>query len=222
MPDIVAALERIIIYAVPLLLGVTCHEVAHGFVAYLQGDRTAKNAGRLTLNPLKHLDPMGSLVFVVLAMFSPVVLGWAKPVPVNPRHFKDPRKGMMLVSIAGPAVNFILAIIFALVVRVFLPFATTSAPGPMLTYVLDPLLQICYAGVLVNNLLGIFNLIPIPPMDGSKILAGILPDSLAMSYMRLERYGMLVILILLATGLFGRLVVPTVDDLTKFLVFHNF
>ncbi len=218
MPDIAAAIERIAIFLVPLLLGVTCHEVAHGFVAYLHGDDTAKSAGRLTLNPIKHLDPMGSFVFLITAIFSPFVLGWAKPVPVNPYRFKNPRKAMMLVSAAGPATNFVLAVFFALLLRLIFPMLESSPESPAVMYLLYPLALICHAGVTVNIILGLFNLLPIPPMDGSKIVAGVLPPSLALPYMQLERFGLLIILVLLGTGILGRILVPALLYLRSLLL----
>jgi len=178
---------QIVIIALPLLVALTFHEVAHGMVAFRLGDPTAKLMGRLTLNPLKHLDPLGTLIFFI------VNIGWAKPVPVDPRHFKDPHKGMLLVAVAGPAANFALALGFA---GLFHIFTSINVPGAdsLLFRVLYPLVLICQAGVFVNLILGIFNLLPIPPLDGSNILAGLLPRRLANKYMSLSRYGIFLIL----------------------------
>ena len=182
MPNISSFMQEAAILLVPLLLALVCHEVGHGLVAYALGDPTAKNAGRLTLNPLKHLDPLGTIAFFL------VNIGWAKPVPVDPRYFKNPQKGMLLVAMAGPGTNFVLAVLFALAFHLL-----ASGALPLPQYVAEPLLYISQAGVAVNLILGVFNLIPVPPLDGSNIVAGLLPRSMAYRYMRLGRYGMFLI-----------------------------
>lgn len=188
-----------------MLLGMVCHEVAHGWVAYKQGDPTAKSLGRLTLNPLPHIDPTGTLVFIITALTSPFVIGWAKPVPVNPRYFKDPRRGMMLVSVAGPATNFLLAILFAVGYR----FAGANLGIP--SGIQDFLLSMCGSGVWINLALCWFNLMPVPPLDGSKIAAGLMPPRMAYKYLSIERYGLVVVMLLLASGLLGKVVWPLVE-----------
>ena len=198
MPDIASMLRELAIFAIPLFLGITCHEVAHGYVAYLLGDPTAKNAGRLTLNPIKHLDPLGTLVLVITRR-----IGWAKPVPIDPRYFKNYRRDILLVSAAGPAANFILAFGFYflyLAVNQILPMVSPNVQQNILL----PMAYITSAGVLVNFILGIFNLIPIPPLDGSKILASLLPPHIANQYMQIERFGFFIILILVFTGILGK------------------
>ena len=192
------AIQQIAIYAVPLFLGIICHEVAHGYVSYLLGDPTAKNAGRLTLNPLKHLDLVGTLVFLATRM-----IGWAKPVPINPGYYKDVRKGIVLVSLAGPMTNFVLAALFYLLYRILAAIIFTANPE-LTKYLIYPLLNIAAAGTIINVVLGTFNLIPIPPLDGSKILAVALPPRIAAKYMRLERYGFLILIALVMTGVFDR------------------
>ncbi|MFO7816441.1 MAG: site-2 protease family protein [Thermodesulfobacteriota bacterium] len=198
MPDIASMLRELAIFAIPLFLGITCHEVAHGYVAYLLGDPTAKNAGRLTLNPIKHLDPLGTLVLVITRR-----IGWAKPVPIDPRYFKNYRRDILLVSVAGPAANFILAFGFYflyLAVNQILPMVSPNVQQNILL----PMAYITSAGVLVNFILGIFNLIPIPPLDGSKILASLLPPHIANQYMQIEKFGFFIILILVFTGILGK------------------
>ena len=192
------AIQQIAIYAVPLFLGIICHEVAHGYVSYLLGDPTAKNAGRLTLNPLKHLDLVGTLVFLVTRM-----IGWAKPVPINPGYYKNVRKGIVLVSLAGPITNFVLAALFYLLYRAFASVIFTANPE-LAKYLFYPLINIAAAGTIINVVLGTFNLIPIPPLDGSKILAVALPPKMAANYMKLERYGLLILIVLVMTGFFER------------------
>ena len=204
--ELAAKLNRVLISVVPLLLGIICHEVAHGYVAYRCGDPTAKAMGRLTLNPKVHIDPMGTLMFVVTAMFFPFALGWAKPVPVDTRRLRNPRRDMALVAAAGPVTNFILAILFMIG---FLLTATLfrSYEGTTVYSFFYNMLQ---TGVLINLVLAFFNLLPIPPMDGSRLVSMALPYEAARTYNQLERYGMIIILVFLATGLFGRIILPLV------------
>lgn len=206
MPDNIA--QGLLIFGlafVPALFGIICHEVAHGWVAHKLGDPTAKFLGRLTLNPIKHIDPMGLGVFAFTAIFSPFVIGWAKPVPVQPRYFRRPREGMMLVSVAGPMTNFLVAILCALILKLCLNLV---ASGLALS---TPLLLVCqsaFLGISINCALAWFNLMPIPPLDGSHIIQGLLPESLARAYGSLARYGLLIILLLVATGFFRYVLVP--------------
>ena len=189
-----------------LIFSVIVHELSHGYVAYSLGDPTAKYAGRLTLNPLKHLDPFGSIILPVLLFLaqSPMLFGWAKPVPVNPYNFKDQKWGELKVSIAGPASNFCLALFFGLILRFIPQNILVSNPGIFvaLTYI-----------VAVNIWLAIFNLIPVPPLDGSWILFSFLPDSWQNVRVFLKQYGIviLIFLILFAGWLWS--------DITSF-VFH--
>ncbi len=191
--DIAKKIQEISIIAVPLLLALCCHEVAHGLVAFRLGDPTAKMLGRLTLNPLKHLDPIGTLAFFF------VHIGWGKPVPVDSRYFKEPRKGMMLVALAGPGANFLLAVLFAAGFHL-IQGVEVSDPNGLAIKALVPMLLICQAGVFVNLILGVFNLIPIPPLDGSSILAYFLPPRLAYNYMQLRRYGFFILIGLVLIG----------------------
>ncbi len=204
MFDIATFARELAIIAVPVLAAITVHEASHGYVAYLLGDPTAKNAGRLTLNPLKHLDPLGTLVLVMTRM-----IGWAKPVPVDPRYFSDPKRGMMLVSVAGPASNFAMALLFALLYHVLF-FTWGSMGNQASSAVFTPLVLMCQAGVVINLALGMFNLLPIPPLDGSKILAGVLPPDMAHGLLRLERYGFVIILVLALTGMIGKIIFPAI------------
>lgn len=167
-----------------LLLAITIHEYAHGRVAYSRGDPTAYHAGRLTLNPLSHLDPIGTLMLVVAH------IGWAKPVPINPYNFRHPREDTFWVSLAGPGTNFVAALALGLVIRV-LPYGPvqTSEVSSSVAWFLNPLVKILSFAVFVNLVLAFFNLIPIPPLDGSKILANLLPPRMAYGYAQLERYG---------------------------------
>ncbi|MBI4038064.1 site-2 protease family protein [Candidatus Daviesbacteria bacterium] len=173
-----------------LLFSVIVHEVMHGVVAKKFGDNTAERAGRLTLNPLPHIDPIGTVALPLLLIISgsPLLFGWAKPVPVNPLNFSSLRRGELLVSAAGILANFGLAISAALIFHIlnFLPQAFPFILGALLRYT-----------VMINLILGIFNLFPIPPLDGSKVLQAILPYNLAKEFQKLEQYGFIILLILL-------------------------
>lgn len=199
---------------IPAIFGIICHEVAHGWVAYKQGDPTAKTLGRLTLNPLPHIDPMGLAVFVLTAITSPFVIGWAKPVPVNPRYFKHPREGMVFVSVAGPLANFLVALLCACIVRLITVFFDPTPADAVLTFILTS----ASVGVWINCTLAWFNLMPVPPLDGSHIVAGLLPAPLARAYEGLARYGMLIIIGLLYFGLFSRVLRPLVRNSVDIII----
>ncbi len=195
---------QLIILAPPILLALTVHEFAHGYVAYRFGDPTARDQGRLTLNPLKHLDPLGTLAFFIIK------IGWAKPVPVNPNYFKNPRKDMLWVALAGPAVNLALAIISAICTKIVWFIAASIPYSPLAKAILVPLNQVLIASVWINLVLCIFNFLPIPPLDGSKILAGILPPDMARSYASVERYGFVIIILLAFTGILSKMIMPVI------------
>ncbi|HAE36990.1 MAG: hypothetical protein UR85_C0009G0002 [Candidatus Nomurabacteria bacterium GW2011_GWF2_35_66] len=177
-----------IFYIVVLIMSVVVHEVAHGYTAYLLGDNTARNSGRLTLNPIKHLDPFGSVILPLLLVFmnAGFVIGWAKPVPYNPANLRDERKGTFLVSVAGIVANLILAIVFGLLMR-FAPLFIGVA-------FLGAFYKIASIIVLLNLVLALFNLIPIPPLDGSKILFSFLPVKYRYIENFLEKWGMFLLL----------------------------
>ncbi len=207
-------LRTLTIMAVPLLAAVTVHEVSHGLVAYRLGDPTAKLAGRLTLNPLKHLDPFGTLAFIVTQ-----AIGWAKPVPVNPLNFKDPRRDMMWVALAGPVSNLLLATLFSLGIN-FLPYLLYPLSffgKKAILFFGRPLFLMLAIGVQLNIGLAIFNLIPIPPLDGGRILVGLLPRSWAYRYQRIEPYGFIILLLLIFTGVVQKIILPAVIYLSGLL-----
>jgi Zn-dependent protease len=190
-------IETIAIWALPVLFAITLHEAAHGWVANRLGDPTARNLGRITINPLKHIDPMGTIVVpLALLMLSGFIIGWAKPVPVDPRHFKQPLLDMALVALAGPVSNFIMACLWALLVVV--------SPTGMLA-------AIGHAGITINLVLMVLNLFPIPPLDGGRVLTGLLPRSLALQFMRIEPFGFPIILLLMFTGVLGKIIWPLVQ-----------
>lgn len=204
--DINGFIREAVVLAPGLLLALSTHEAAHGYVAYMLGDPTAKQAGRLTLNPLRHLDVLGTLAFFL------VRFGWAKPVPVNPRYFKNPPKGMMLTGMAGPGANFVLAALSALLFHL-LGFFAEMIPQ----FILVPVINMVYYSVFVNLILGLFNLIPLPPLDGSNILAYFLPPRVAYKYMSLSRYGFILLIAVIMGGdylgfsLVGQVIMPAVS-----------
>ena len=175
-----------------ILICLIIHEVSHGLAAYFLGDPTAKQNHRLSLNPLRHLDLFGTLMMVAVGF------GWAKPVPVDPRYFKKPKQGMAITALAGPVSNFVLAFLSAIAVNALSGAMTVKGQGT----VLYTAARFFYLMVLLNIGLGIFNLIPFPPLDGSKVVAMFLPDQAYVKWMRLERYGMIVLMVLLFTGVF--------------------
>lgn len=203
---------QLIIMAPPLLLALTVHELAHGYVAYRLGDPTARAAGRLTLNPLKHLDPLGTLAFFVFHF------GWAKPVPVNPRYFKDPQRDMLWVALAGPAVNLVLAVVSAISTRLLWLLAQTIPYSVSAEAIIVPLNNTLIASVWINLVLCIFNFLPIPPLDGSRILAGILPTELARLYSSIERYGFILLILLAVTGILAKVIIPVINFANSLLL----
>jgi len=201
IPDIA---YTIAVWAAPVLFAITLHEAAHGWVANKLGDPTAKKLGRITINPIKHIDPMGTVVVpLFLAMVSPFVMGWAKPVPVEPRYFKSPLLDMALVAVAGPVSNFFMACFWAM----FIQLASMSLEH---SHLLVFLAEMGKNGIIINIVLMVLNLLPIPPLDGGRVVAGVLPPNLAMPFMQLERFGMVIILVLLISGILGKIIWPIV------------
>lgn len=214
--DLAVSIKRLAVAFVPLMLGIILHEVAHGWAALKRGDPTAAMLGRLTLNPVPHIDPMGVFIFVLTSLTGPFVFGWAKPVPINPRNFRDVVKDTMLVSFAGPATNFLLAAGFAVLLRLLLMlFPIAEWQGNTFW---DFFFLMFQTGIGVNVSLAWLNLMPIPPLDGSKILWGLLPGRIGYQYMQLERYGFMLLILLLATGLLGRILYPLISGTANALV----
>jgi len=205
-------ITQLIILAPPLLFALTFHEFAHGYVAYRLGDPTAKNAGRLTLNPLKHLDPIGTIAFFFIKF------GWAKPVPVNPAYFRNPRKDMLWVALAGPMTNLALALISAIITKTLWFLASSLPYSAIAEAILVPLNAMLIASVWINLVLCIFNFLPIPPLDGSRILTGLLPQDLAISYMKIERYGFIIILVLAFSGVLSKVILPIIGYANSLLL----
>ena len=177
-------LKFLLIFVPVILFSLTIHEYAHAYIANKLGDDTAKRLGRLTLNPLKHLDPIGTILLLL------VHFGWAKPVPVDPRNFKDPKKDMLYVAIAGPISNIITAIISGILLKfIIFDLASTGAFGAYTV----PLIQFLVWMIFIGVVLAVFNMLPIPPLDGSRVLYGLLPDHLANSIKKIETYGILIV-----------------------------
>jgi len=198
MMDELTLVQRIVVWLLPVVFAITGHEVAHGWMAKQYGDRTAQQQGRLTLNPLKHIDPLGTIIIpgLMLITFTGFIFGWAKPVPVDPRHFKNPKQAMMMVALAGPLSNLLMAIVWALLARLGVMFH-------QIEFIAMPLIYSGVAGISINLILCLVNLLPIPPLDGSRVLSGLLPDYWAWQFNRLERFGFIILMILLATNILG-------------------
>lgn len=199
-------IQQIAVLALPVLFAITLHEAAHGWVAGRLGDDTALRQGRVSLNPLRHIDPVGTIL-VPLATFlmTGFLFGWAKPVPVNFGRLRQPRRDMALVAVAGPAANLLMMFFWAIAVRV--------GVGLESAWFGEPLAYMGLAGLLINAILCVLNLMPILPLDGGRILTALLPRDLAMRYARLEPWGLAIILLLLVTGLLGKTMWPLIEGL---------
>ncbi len=200
----VTIIQKITVYAIPLIFAITLHEAAHAYAARYFGDSTAYMLGRMTLNPIKHIDPVWTiLVPIVTLLVSPFVFGAAKPVPVNFAALRKPKRDMIWVAAAGPLANLVMMLGWAIVGKIAI---TIGASGP--TYFLASVAQ---AGIFVNALLMIFNLFPLLPLDGGRILTGLLPDRMAYAFSRTEPYGMFILIALIVTGVFGKFMWPLVE-----------
>lgn len=204
--------QLLAVAALPLLFAITVHEVAHGWVARRLGDPTALMMGRLTLNPIKHIDPIGTVaVPVFLLLAGGFIFGWAKPVPVTWENLRNPKRDMALVSAAGPLANLAMAIFWALVAKLAL---TVGLQAP---WAAQPLILMGELGIIFNLILMVLNLLPIPPLDGSRVVSSILPARWAYLYGRIEPYGVVVIILLLATGLLAGMIGPPISYLERTL-----
>jgi Zn-dependent protease len=196
---------KILIFAPSMILAITLHEAAHGFVAKHYGDKTAYMLGRVTLNPIKHIDPLGTIVVPLLIGFATnwsFLFGWAKPVPVNFNNLRHPKRDMLWVAAAGPVSNMIQAAVWALIALTLLGVGSNSVA----TY----WFSVAEAGILVNVVFAILNLFPILPLDGGRMLAAVLPGNLSYRYQGTERYGMIILLLLIFSGILGKFLVPLV------------
>ena len=199
-------MQRIAVWTLPVVFAITVHEVAHGWVAQRFGDPTARLLGRLTLNPVKHIDPVGTLLVPgLLLMMGGFIFGWAKPVPVAWENLRNPRRDMAIVAPAGPMANLLMAILWALLMKVGLLFSG------QLDMLARPLVYMGAAGIAINVMLMVLNLLPLPPLDGGRIMAGLLPDRLAHAYNRIEPFGFFILLGLLISGVLGYIMKPFVS-----------
>lgn len=192
-----SAVQQVVVGVLPMIFAITVHEAAHGWVAKKYGDNTAYQQGRLTLNPLKHIDPLGTVILpgLLLLMKAGFVFGWAKPVPVNARNFKKPISDMAVVALAGPVSNVLMAIFWALIARIGVTIGTNAETVAL------PLIYSGIAGISINLSLALLNLIPIPPLDGSRVVTAFLSPNVAWQYNQLERYGFVILLVLLYTNI---------------------
>lgn len=196
-------IQKVVVWSLPVLFAITVHEVAHGWVAKRLGDPTAMMMGRLTLNPLKHIDPVGTVVVpIILLMLGDFIFGWAKPVPVTWRNLRNPKRDMALVAVAGPMANLLMALFWAAIAKIGLMTAAT------LPFIGQPLFYMGGAGIFINVALMVLNLLPLPPLDGGRVASGLLPGPLAYKFDRIEPYGFFILLGLLATGILTAIMNP--------------
>jgi Zn-dependent protease len=204
-------IQKLAIWALPVLFAITLHEVAHGWVASKFGDQTARLQGRLSLNPIHHIDLVGTIIVpAIMLMFSNFIFGWAKPVPVDSRNLRNPKVDGSLVALAGPVANLLMAIIWAGIAKIgFLLL-------PMESWFSVPLIYMGQAGIMINIVLGVLNCLPIPPLDGARVLYNVLPGRAAWYFYRMEPYGFFVLLLLMFSGLLSYIIAPPI-----FLIIHG-
>jgi len=213
MPEL-NLVSTLFVFVIPVIFAVTVHEVAHGWVASQFGDQTAKSMGRLTLNPVKHIDPVGTIVVPVIMYFtSGFIFGWAKPVPVNWRNLGHPRRDMAIVAIAGPVANLLMLLFWAISAKIFVLLGNDS------NYLTQLLLIMCSIGITINIVLMILNLFPLLPLDGGRVLTAMLPQNLAMSFSRLEPYGLIILVVLLFSGILWKILLPVLSA-TESLIYQ--
>ena len=216
--DIGYVIRLIVAGTIPVLFAITLHEVAHGWVANKLGDSTAKMLGRLTVNPLKHIDPIGTvalplgmLLMSMLTMGQPFAFGWAKPIPVNTRNLSHPRRDMAIVAVAGPMANLLMALFWVLMMPVF----TAVIPDANIA---DGFVTMAQIGLVFNLVLLVLNLLPIPPLDGGRVLAGLVPRSVADVLDKIEPYGFPILIVLLLLGVLDRIIGPIIGTLYSLLI----
>ncbi len=202
--------QKIVLSIVPLMFAIILHEVSHGWVAEKLGDPTARMSGRITLNPISHVDPIGTIVLpgILLLTGSHFIFGWAKPVPVNFGNLRGGRRDMALVALSGPLCNFVLAVLSSIVFH--LTFAGAAGSAGISDRIIVPVHMMANYSVLYNLVLMVINLLPILPLDGGRIVVGLAPEQIAIAMERMERYGMLIVLLLIASGMWSYVVSPVI------------
>jgi Zn-dependent protease len=201
-----STIQLLTIAILPTLFAIVVHEVAHGWVARRLGDNTAYAAGRLTLNPIKHIDPIGTILVPLILIFTVhFAFGWAKPVPINWRNLHRPKRDIALVAAAGPGANLVMAIVWGILVKI----GTLLPQGSMIG---TPLIYMGLFGILINAVLMVFNLVPIPPTDGGRILTSLLPPQMAYKFSKVEPYGMFILVALMITGVLWRVIGPVIHS----------
>lgn len=207
-------IQKISVYALPVIFAITVHEAAHGYVAKYFGDMTAYMEGRISFNPLRHIDPIGTILIPLLTlMVGGILFGWAKPVPVNFGKLRHPKKDMLWVAAAGPASNLIMAIMWGLALKFSPAFPLAIS---------TPLSLMAQAGITINVVLMVLNLLPLPPLDGGRIAVSLLPHKLAYQFSQVERYGFVILLVLMFTGILGRILGPLIDTVIGLLTWLLF
>lgn len=206
-------LRLIALYAIPGIFAITLHEAAHGYAARLFGDLTAYHAGRITLNPVRHVDPVGTLLVPILILTvseGKYAFGWAKPVPVNFGALRNPKRDMLWVAAAGPGSNLVMAVLWVLVIKI--------AGAIPVNYFTEPMILMARGGIIINVVLMVLNLLPLPPLDGGRIAVSLLPRGLAYRFARVEPYGMIILIVLMFLGVLGSLLMPLVSGFIRVLV----
>ncbi len=203
-------IQKIVIYALPILFAITVHEAAHGYAAKYFGDMTAYNAGRISLNPIRHIDLFGTILLPALTIaLGGILFGWAKPVPVDFSKLRNPKKDMLWVAAAGPASNFVMAIFWVFVIK----FAI-SAPES----IAYPLVLMGKAGISINIVLMVLNLLPLPPLDGGRIAVSLLPTPYAIKFSQIERYGFIILIFLMFSGVLSKILDPLINAVYNFII----
>ena len=218
--DISTIARQIIISAFPILIAIVFHELSHGFVANKLGDPTAKMLGRLTLNPIAHIDPIGTIIMpLMLIIFThgQFVFGYAKPVPINPMNFKNPKRDMAISAAAGPITNILLAVLSVLILKLVIVPVSFILPGAISAAVMAPLSMIFQSSAVVNVVLAVFNMIPIPPLDGGRVLTGFLPYKQAVSFSKIEPFGFIIVIFLIITGIANYFIMPVIAFFLRIL-----
>jgi len=207
--------QLVSVLVVPVLFAIVVHEVAHGWVAKQLGDPTASRLGRLTLNPLKHIDPVGTILVpgLLVLLRTGFVFGWAKPVPITWSNLRHPKRDMAIVAAAGPAANLLMAFSWAVLAKIGFLLPVEAA------WIGEPLRYMGLGGILANVLLMVFNLLPLPPLDGGRVAVGLLPGPMAWQLSRLEPYGFFILIGLMITGVLGYLILPVAELVVRLLVF---